>query len=179
MTSIHRLWSKRKKTRSHLAECGSIETLEVCQLSSRPTNPARSHARAPTLPSPESRAYHRSPDSSPRPVVRSFKQSPSAPPVSVRSGTRCTLFAFLSLPVLSSPVLGPFIVPNVELFNRSKGVIQFCTRLTVHNQFRQLFVSFCFTHPSPAQCSIIMRWSVGSMVSRKTNPAHFSMLSQF
>ena len=45
---------------------------------------------------------------------------------------------------------------------RFKGFTQLCTRLDVHNQFRQSSVSFCFAHPAPARfnrCPIILWWS--------------------
>ena len=54
----------------------------------------------------------------------------------------------LSLSLSSSSLFsrhGPIIVPSAQLFNRSKGFTQFCTRLNQHDQFRQLSVSFCFT----------------------------------
>ena len=44
-----------------------------------------------------------------------------------------------------------------------------CTRFDVHNQFRQLSVSFHVAHPSPARfdrCRTWLLWSVGFTVSR-------------
>ena len=62
-----------------------------------------------------------------------------------------------------------FFVPSGQLFHRSNGFTQFCIRLDVHNQFRQLSVSVCFAHQASAlfnRCFIILWWSVGSMVSK-------------
>ena len=64
---------------------------------------------------------------------------------------------------------GPLIVRSAQLFHRSNGFTQLCTRLAVHNQFSQLSVSvFCSAPPTlarfntcPSSCS-----GLGSMVSR-------------
>ena len=92
-----------------------------------------------------------------------------------RSGaiSQCSLGYSLHIAGLSSSLFfshhGPLIVRSAQLFHRSNGFTQLCTRLAVHNQFSQLSVSvFCSAPPTlarfnrcPPSCS-----GLGSMVSR-------------
>ena len=95
--------------RSHQATCGSLVTVQVCQLilvqqssaSTLPTDsrPMRSHARVPTQPSPEIRAYHRVLSWAPSSDRRSATKQCS------HSVTRCSLHVSPSLLVLYSPLM--------------------------------------------------------------------------
>ena len=70
---------------------------------------------------------------------------------------------------------GQFIVPSAQHFHHSNGFTQFSTRLDVHNQFRQLSVTFCFAHPAPAQfnrCPIMCLVVCGIHGQQNTDPTN-------
>ena len=137
------MWLDRYSSGLPTDSCPNSPVREFCQLIVVHTSPVRSPARVSTQPSPEVRAYPRSPDSTSRPIVGSFKQSPRCDQ-SVFTLLRVALCLLLFFSLFFS-CHGPLTVRSAHLFHRSSGFTQFCTRLDVHNQSRQLSVSFCFT----------------------------------